>query len=64
MLPLSLSVYSSVPNNTGVSQWILRPAYTQRKRLRFSVYFNVESVCIHDWGQWVKQTQTLCVNEP
>ena len=25
---------------------IIRPIYTERKRLRFSVYFNVESVCV------------------
>ena len=42
----------------------LRPVYIERKHLRFSVYFNVESVCIHHWCQWVSQTQTLGVNRP
>ena len=40
----------------------LRPVYTDRKCLRFSVHFNVESICIHHWCQWVTQTQTLGVN--
>ena len=34
----------------------------ERKRLHFSAYFNVESVCIHHWCQWV--TQTVSVNGP